>query len=157
MATFPIRRSYVFVAVFASLMFFVFFFAADIHRQFKPFSVSSRPLEYKQETTTVSESSSSPQRSQATQQRPSTVSTTTTIPGNAHVHGFTVLDDIYLRNGTLYILTSNFSSFPPRRNLISLPQDLGRDEDMEPTDDVSGFGFRAPIFETNSENGCPLV
>ncbi|KAF9028019.1 hypothetical protein BDZ89DRAFT_1015275 [Hymenopellis radicata] len=56
----------------------------------------------------------------------------TTIPGNAVVHGFTVLDNVYLRGGTFFIVTKNISAFPERRFIISRPAELGRGD--EPTD-----------------------
>ncbi|KAJ7129079.1 hypothetical protein C8R46DRAFT_1363306 [Mycena filopes] len=62
----------------------------------------------------------------------------TTIPSGAHVHGFTVLDNIYLRNGTFYVVTANRSTFPPRDRLLSRPIDLGN-KDMEPTDEQLQF------------------
>ncbi|KAF8193231.1 hypothetical protein K438DRAFT_1829329, partial [Mycena galopus ATCC 62051] len=63
----------------------------------------------------------------------------TMVPNGAHIHGFTVLDNIYLRNGTFYVVTDNGASFPPRNRLS-----LGRhnksntvkigEGDTEPTD-----------------------
>ncbi|KAJ7773830.1 hypothetical protein B0H16DRAFT_1303994 [Mycena metata] len=60
----------------------------------------------------------------------------TTIPGGAHVHGFTVLDNIYLRNGTFYVVTMDRSTFPPRNRLLSRPIKRGS-KNMEPTDEAS--------------------
>ncbi|KAJ7051349.1 hypothetical protein C8F01DRAFT_999416 [Mycena amicta] len=58
----------------------------------------------------------------------------TTIPNNAQVHGFTVIDNLYLRNGTFYMVAPNASSvFPPRRQLLSLPVDLSV-ANTDPTD-----------------------
>jgi hypothetical protein len=61
----------------------------------------------------------------------------TTIPNGAHIHGFTVLDSIYLRNGTFYVVTANRTSFPPRDRLLSRPVELRAGADTEPTDEVS--------------------
>ncbi|KAF8997469.1 hypothetical protein BDQ17DRAFT_1283867 [Cyathus striatus] len=65
------------------------------------------------------------------------VITETTIPVGAHVHGFTVFDHLYVRNGTFYVVTSDVSSFPPRRNLIGRPVEM--DKDFEPTDEDLQF------------------
>ncbi|KAJ7041560.1 hypothetical protein C8F04DRAFT_1079244 [Mycena alexandri] len=62
----------------------------------------------------------------------------TTIPSGAHVHGFTVLDNIYLRNGTFYVVTMDRSTFPPRNRMLSRPIKLGS-KDMEPTDEHLQF------------------
>lgn len=61
----------------------------------------------------------------------------TTIPPGASSHGFTVLDNLYLRNGTFYIVTSKPSSFPSREHIISRPVELGPGADLQPTDQVS--------------------
>lgn len=60
----------------------------------------------------------------------------TSIPKGAHVHGFTVFDNLYLRGGTFYVLTSDVDAFPPRRNLIAKPLESGRGNDHEPSDNV---------------------
>lgn len=59
----------------------------------------------------------------------------TTIPGHAVAHGFTVLDNVYLRGGTFFIVTKNANAFPERRFIISRPVELGLGID-EPTDKV---------------------
>ncbi|KAF8904591.1 hypothetical protein CPB85DRAFT_1255290 [Mucidula mucida] len=48
-------------------------------------------------------------------------------------HGFTVLDNVYLRGGTFFIVTKNANAFPERRFIISRPVELGLGID-EPTD-----------------------
>lgn len=60
----------------------------------------------------------------------------TTHPGQTQVFGFTILDQLYLCNGTLYIVTTNTTKFPDRRAMISraIPPDSGLSE--EPTDVV---------------------
>ena len=60
----------------------------------------------------------------------------TSIPGSEVVTGFALLDRLYLRNGTFFIVTANQSAFPPRRNMISPGLDMGAGHDMEPTDKV---------------------
>lgn len=60
----------------------------------------------------------------------------TTIPGKELVHGFTLLDRLYLRDGTFYIIASNVSEFPPRRNMISPLMDIDAGHELEPTDKV---------------------
>jgi hypothetical protein len=62
----------------------------------------------------------------------------TTIPHGANTNGFTVFDNLYLRDGTFYVITSEPSSFPPRREMISKPMNMGPDADLEPTDQVRG-------------------
>ena len=73
-------------------------------------------------------------------QRPPCVSASTqvetTVPGSELVTGFALLDRLYLRNGTLFVATSNRSAFPPRSNMISPGIDIGAGYDMEPTDKV---------------------
>ncbi|KAF9458149.1 hypothetical protein BDZ94DRAFT_1174146 [Collybia nuda] len=49
-------------------------------------------------------------------------------------NGFTMLDNLYLRNGVFYIVTPEPSSFPPTRYIISRPVDMGPDANLEPTD-----------------------
>ncbi|KAJ7599181.1 hypothetical protein C8J56DRAFT_916015 [Mycena floridula] len=63
----------------------------------------------------------------------------TTIPGGAHSHGFTLFNELYLRNGTFYILTSDPSVFPEKRALIARPLEVGRKHDLEPTDQELQF------------------
>ncbi|KAJ7362225.1 hypothetical protein DFH08DRAFT_766748 [Mycena albidolilacea] len=63
----------------------------------------------------------------------------TTIPNGAHIHGFTVLDSIYLRNGTFYVVTDNRTSFPPRNRLLSRPVESRAGVDTEPTDEHLQF------------------
>ncbi|KAJ6614757.1 hypothetical protein B0H10DRAFT_2043945 [Mycena sp. CBHHK59/15] len=63
----------------------------------------------------------------------------TTIPGNAHVNGFTVLDNIYLRNGTFYVVTPDPASLPPRNRLLSRPIPRGPGVEIEATDEHLQF------------------
>ncbi|KAJ7053345.1 hypothetical protein C8F01DRAFT_996814 [Mycena amicta] len=65
----------------------------------------------------------------------------TTIPNKAHVHGFTVIDNLYLRNGTFYIVAPNASSvFPAPKQLLSVPVDRSAsDENTDPTDQELQF------------------
>lgn len=79
--------------------------------------------------------SSEPKSTTQTQDNIDTAFLSTTIPRAAHVSGFTVLDNVYLKNGTFFLLTSNQSFFPPRRELLSRPFDLGT-PNMEATDEV---------------------
>jgi hypothetical protein len=59
----------------------------------------------------------------------------TSIPGSELVIGFTLLDRLYLRNGTFFIVTTNLSAFPPRSNMIAPAMDLSSG-DTRPTDKV---------------------
>ncbi|KAF7378137.1 EGF domain-specific O-linked N-acetylglucosamine transferase [Mycena sanguinolenta] len=75
--------------------------------------------------------------------------TLTTIPSGTHVPGFTLLDHLYLRNGTFYVVTSDRASFPPRENLLSRPvETVGGDwVDTEPTDEASVYIFSTFCFD----------
>ncbi|KAF7324108.1 hypothetical protein MKEN_00633200 [Mycena kentingensis (nom. inval.)] len=58
----------------------------------------------------------------------------TTIPNSAHVFGYTVLDNLYLRNGTFYVLAS-VAEEPPRRQLLSIPVELNAEnKETDPRD-----------------------
>ncbi|KAG6877649.1 hypothetical protein C0992_009593 [Termitomyces sp. T32_za158] len=61
----------------------------------------------------------------------------TTIPHGAHTQGFTLFDDIYLRNGTFYVLTRDAAAFPAVADMISAPYALGPGVDTSPTSQVS--------------------
>lgn len=65
------------------------------------------------------------------------VAAETTHPARKQIHGFTLLDQLYMWNGTFYIVTSNVSAFPERRVMIARPVDRGLGLDDEPTDTVS--------------------
>ncbi|KAM6492022.1 Protein of unknown function (DUF563) domain containing protein [Amanita muscaria] len=61
----------------------------------------------------------------------------------AHVHGFTVLENVYLKNGTLFIVHPDSASlgksdkaegYPVRQNLISKIADMKSGVDDDPTD-----------------------
>lgn len=65
------------------------------------------------------------------------IPTESTILGVAAVPGFTLFDRLYLRNGTFYVVSSDTTSLPPRRNILAPPVDVGKGHDMEPTDRVS--------------------
>ncbi|EAU82121.2 hypothetical protein CC1G_09580 [Coprinopsis cinerea okayama7 len=64
-----------------------------------------------------------------------------TIPGGqqrAFVDGFSMIDRLYLRNGTFYIVT-NDPTFPPRKALIGKPVALSNGVDSEATDKEMQF------------------
>ncbi|KAG5643037.1 hypothetical protein DXG03_001649 [Asterophora parasitica] len=63
----------------------------------------------------------------------------TTIPEGAHIEGFTLLDNLYLRNGTFYVVTSDVSTFPPLRNMLSRPSKIESGVDLDPTDKEMQF------------------
>ncbi|KAG6813923.1 hypothetical protein H0H92_005772 [Tricholoma furcatifolium] len=58
----------------------------------------------------------------------------TIIPEGAHSPGFTLLNNLYLRNGTLYVITPDVSKFPPREEMISIPRAFSEGIDLTPTD-----------------------
>ncbi|KAF8628045.1 hypothetical protein AX17_006049 [Amanita inopinata Kibby_2008] len=70
----------------------------------------------------------------------------TTIP--THVQGFTVLENVYLRNGTFFIVhpdsasagsSSQATGYPQRRNMITKVVDYGNGGDFNPTDEELMF------------------
>ncbi|RDB18385.1 EGF domain-specific O-linked N-acetylglucosamine transferase [Hypsizygus marmoreus] len=81
----------------------------------------------------------------------------TTIPGITSVPGFTLLDRLYLRNGTFYVVTSDISSFPPRRNMITRPVDIGRGQNMEPTDEELRFLDPLKAKDILGNHAIPIV
>ncbi|KAF8338671.1 hypothetical protein F5887DRAFT_982351 [Amanita rubescens] len=64
-----------------------------------------------------------------------------------HVHGFTVFENVYVRNGTFFVVhedsvvgnSSQAEGFPPRRNIITKIVDYGPGVDFEPSDDELTF------------------
>jgi hypothetical protein len=86
-----------------------------------------------------------------------TVGTETTQPGS-NTHGFNLFDNLYLRNGTFYIVTSIPSSFMPRNHIVSRPIPRGEGVDIQATDQVCIFlrhcsfesGFNAMSRSSNS-------
>lgn len=67
-----------------------------------------------------------------------TAITETTLPGGMLASGYTIFDRLYVRNGTIYVVTSNSSAFPPLKYVISLPEDMVNSKKLDPTDKVSG-------------------
>ena len=61
----------------------------------------------------------------------------TTIPHGAVTHGFTVFDDLYLRDGTLYVVTNDRKSFPRLREILAKPIKMEPGAVLAPTSDVS--------------------
>ncbi|KAF9071833.1 hypothetical protein BDP27DRAFT_1321455 [Rhodocollybia butyracea] len=60
---------------------------------------------------------------------------TTSIPHGAHVNGFTIFDNLYLRNGTFFAVSLDPSTFPPKEAILSAPLDLGvPSKELLPTD-----------------------
>ncbi|KDR72741.1 hypothetical protein GALMADRAFT_73703 [Galerina marginata CBS 339.88] len=58
----------------------------------------------------------------------------TTIPSGAHIQGFTVLDSLYMRDGTFFVVTADESQFPSRLDMIAKPIIKAEGVDSEPTD-----------------------
>ncbi|KAJ6570957.1 hypothetical protein DFH09DRAFT_916709 [Mycena vulgaris] len=71
--------------------------------------------------------------------------TPTTIPSGAHVHGFTVLDNIYLRNGTFYVVSTDPASLPSRERMLSRPV-----QGMDGVDTTPGDGELQLIRPSNA-------
>ncbi|KAG6818911.1 hypothetical protein H0H93_000376 [Arthromyces matolae] len=57
----------------------------------------------------------------------------TTIPEGAHSPGFTLLHNLYLRNGTFFIITPDVSKIPSVPDMISQPRELAENVDLTPT------------------------
>jgi len=72
----------------------------------------------------------------------------TSVPGSEVVTGFTLLDRLYLRNGTFFIVTANQSVFPPKRNMIAPGMDMGAGHDTEPTDKVLSYSEPCGIVKS---------
>ncbi|KAF8067951.1 hypothetical protein FPV67DRAFT_1669816 [Lyophyllum atratum] len=79
----------------------------------------------------------------------------TTIPGGEVVNGYSLLDRLYLRKGTFYIVTSDVSTFPSRNNMIARPLDMGAGHDLEPTD--KELRFITPAEAKELLGGMALV
>jgi hypothetical protein len=131
----PIRRALTFLS-FILLFFVVLHFPSHQVRRI-----------FSQNAGLYSSSYTGISRSHESQFDPSTSTSTqveTSIPGSELVTGFALLDRLYLRNGTFFIVTANQSAFPPRRNIISPGMDMGAGHDMEPTDKVLICSVRVP-------------
>jgi protein O-GlcNAc transferase len=76
----------------------------------------------------------------------------TSIPGSELITGFTLLDRLYLRNGTFFIVAANLSAFPSRWNMIAPGVDLSSGN-TEPTDKVQIYN---DCFPCQTYNQCHL-
>ncbi|KAF7300528.1 hypothetical protein HMN09_00937300 [Mycena chlorophos] len=64
----------------------------------------------------------------------------TRIPNKAHVHGFTVLENIYLRDGTFFVYRDPATeTFPAARELLAKPVDKEHNVNDEPTEEELRF------------------
>ncbi|KAK1225030.1 hypothetical protein PQX77_012029 [Marasmius sp. AFHP31] len=63
----------------------------------------------------------------------------TTIPGGAATHGFTVFDELYLRDGTLYVVTKDRKSFPRLPEILAKPLKMEPGVSLVPTSDEMQF------------------
>ncbi|KAL0061758.1 hypothetical protein AAF712_011361 [Marasmius tenuissimus] len=63
----------------------------------------------------------------------------TAIPGGAITHGFTVFDDLYLRDGTLYVVTKDRKSFPRLPEILAKPLKMEPGVSLVPTSDELQF------------------
>ena len=70
-----------------------------------------------------------------------TAITETTLPAGTPACGFTIFDRLYVRNGTIYVVTSNSSAFPHLKYVISLPEDRVNWKKLDPTDKVSRIHY----------------
>ncbi|KAF9256391.1 hypothetical protein L218DRAFT_217394 [Marasmius fiardii PR-910] len=58
----------------------------------------------------------------------------TTIPKNVSTNGFTIFDNLYLRNGTLFIVTDKRDSFPQLPHILSKPERMEPGAFLSPTE-----------------------
>ncbi|KAE9403549.1 hypothetical protein BT96DRAFT_990210 [Gymnopus androsaceus JB14] len=63
----------------------------------------------------------------------------TTIPDGAHANGFTIFDNLYLRNGTLFVVTANVEAFPAKEAILSAPLDMAAGRENLPTNEHMQF------------------
>ncbi|KAG6877038.1 hypothetical protein C0993_010866 [Termitomyces sp. T159_Od127] len=63
----------------------------------------------------------------------------TVIPEGAYSQGFTLFDNLYLRNGTFYVIAQDASRFPPIADMISAPHERGPNIDTTPTSQQMQF------------------
>ena len=63
--------------------------------------------------------------------------TETTLPAGAPAPGFTIFDRLYVWNGTIYAVTSDPTTFPQLRYILSQPKNQGEGQNLEPTSRVS--------------------
>lgn len=64
-------------------------------------------------------------------------SSETTLPVNSATPGFTIFDRLYVRNKTLYAVTSNPEAFPSLVYILSQAKDRKNGENIDPTSKVS--------------------
>jgi hypothetical protein len=68
---------------------------------------------------------------------PSTVSVSDpSVRVEAHAYGFTLFDRLYLRNGTLFVVTKDVASFPPRDRILFKSEGLPGGVEVDATDQV---------------------
>jgi len=79
----------------------------------------------------------------------------TSIPGSELITGFTLLDRLYLSNGTFFIVTANLSAFPSRWNMIAPGKDLSSGN-MEPTDKELRFLDTSEVDEVLGHNAIQV-
>ncbi|KAF9256407.1 hypothetical protein L218DRAFT_936707 [Marasmius fiardii PR-910] len=58
----------------------------------------------------------------------------TTIPTQTSAYGFTIFDDLYLRDGTLYVITDTPDSVPPLPHILSRPDRMKPGASLMPTE-----------------------
>ncbi|KAE9403554.1 hypothetical protein BT96DRAFT_878635 [Gymnopus androsaceus JB14] len=63
----------------------------------------------------------------------------TRIPGGAHSYGYSIFDNLYLRNGTFYVVTADRSRFPSLDALLAVPLDRGVGFDLTANDSHLAF------------------
>lgn len=126
----PVRRVHLCFSIFAILLFVAFFRSRStllteiyLGDTYYPAMLNETPVAF--DTPILTES---------------TILGVTTIPG------FTLFDRLYLRNGTFYVVSSDTTSLPPRRNILAPPVDVGKGHNMEPTDRVSALLLRLDNF-----------
>ncbi|KAF8345464.1 hypothetical protein F5887DRAFT_884888 [Amanita rubescens] len=82
--------------------------------------------------------------------------TTSPEPDPFRARGFTVLDRLYMKNGTFFVVTSDSSRFPPREHIISRPVDVGVGNDIAPTDKELQFISPTQAREVLGDHAIPI-
>ncbi|KAF8345461.1 hypothetical protein F5887DRAFT_1102569, partial [Amanita rubescens] len=82
--------------------------------------------------------------------------TTSPEPDPFRARGFTVLDRLYMKNGTFFVVTSDSARFPPREYIISRPVDVGVGNDIAPTDKELQFISPTQAREVLGDHAIPI-
>jgi len=71
--------------------------------------------------------------------------TETTLPGIVPVTGFTIFDRLYVKNGTLFVVSSKPTAFPEKNRILARPLDTGHGHPLDPTPQVCYLSSIGPL------------